>query len=193
MKIRELATLAACPPWSAYPTRFGANATVAEIMGQFQSGDGPRTRLFTDGDDFTEWLKASSHITSVRDQLETALADGQLVVGDADSNDRVISGDGFVFMVDGMNAGTGGLIGNLPESFLGSYTLGYEVNSIDEQGNASVTFTINNDTTIDSMTRIPGTDEHVPLYDVLTEANAENGTWESVHQTVVWTETIHVG
>jgi hypothetical protein len=59
-------------------------------------------------------------------------------------------------------------------------------------GNATVTFTANNDTTIESFTSIPGSDEHLPWYGPLTDANEAHGTWDSLHQTIVWTEVIRV-
>ena len=82
---------------------------------------------------------------------------------------------------------------NLPESFLGSYTLEVRAGEPRPDGGVEVTYVINNDTSIDSATRIPGTGgAHIPgVFEAMSEANAKDGLWATHHQTIVWTETVY--
>jgi hypothetical protein len=56
-----------------------------------------------------------------------------------------------------------------------------------------VTYVINNDTTTDSATRIPGTGGgHLPIvYPSMLAAEVDSGEWAPQHQTIVWTETVY--
>lgn len=100
---------------------------------------------------------------------------------------------------DGFNVTTSGipssLLGgqNLPESFLGSYELEVHAGESQPDGGMAVTYIINNDTTIDSATRIPGTGgAHLPIIEpAMTSSYAEHGDFSPQHQTIVWTETVY--
>lgn len=111
----------------------------------------------------------------------------------------VISDNPSVLVQDGFNVITSGipssLLGgqNLPESFLGSYELEVHAGESQPDGGVAVTYIINNDTTIDSATRIPGTGgAHVPLVEAaMTSAYASNGEFAPQYQTIVWAETVY--
>jgi hypothetical protein len=70
-----------------------------------------------------------------------------------------------------------------------SYSLDYRVDSFDEHGNAVVTFTVHNTTTIESFARNPLGGQIPGFYDELT-ISQETGMYQPTEQTIMWTETI---
>ena len=82
---------------------------------------------------------------------------------------------------------------NMPETFLGSYGLEARIGAPHPDGRIDVTYVINNDTSIDSFTRIPGTGgAHFPgAYEAMVHANENTGALATHHQTIVWTETVY--
>jgi hypothetical protein len=70
-----------------------------------------------------------------------------------------------------------------------SYSLDYRVDSFDEHGNAVVTFTVHNTTTIESFARNPLGGQIPGFYDELTSSQ-ETGMYQPTEQTIMWTETI---
>lgn len=109
----------------------------------------------------------------------------------------------FVLLNDGVNLASSGISGavdtdflrarNLPESFLGSYDLDVFASEPEADGGVQVTYVLNNDTTSDSFTRIPGTGgAHLPVaYPAMIAAEANSGDWASQHQTIAWTEKVY--
>ncbi|WP_336643683.1 hypothetical protein [Microbacterium sp. MMO-113] len=182
--------------------RDATNARVMDLFEHFRTGD-ERGAVLTDRDIFVQALKRSAHIAATREQVLADLRDGTLVPGGALRGDRSISDQPGVLVVDGINAVSSTLMGtvpdavlgaqNLPESFLGSYRVQVRAGELRPDGGVEVTYLINNDTSIDSATRIPGTGgAHIPgLYGAMSEANAKDGEWATHHQTIVWTEMVY--
>ncbi len=177
-----------------------ANTRVMELLGQFWKGDLGRGAVLGPDDPFLSTLMRSDHIESVRERVLSDLRSGRLdAVG---IYDRSISNNPSVLINDGVNLATSTMSGpvadfhlnsqNLPESFLGSYSLQVFAGDPRVDGGVEVTYVINNDTTIDSATRIPGTGGgHLPIvYPSMIAAEADSGEWASQHQTIVWTETV---
>lgn len=177
------------------------NGRVGDLLDDFFSGrDGTRGVVLGPDDPFVTAVMHSDHINSARVSVLDALRSGRLVEdGKPIYDNRVISDNPWVLVQDGFNLVTSGvptplLQGqNLPESFLGSYTLEVHAGEPQPDGGVAVTYIINNDTTIDSATRIPGTGgAHLPVISsALTSAYAEHGDFAPQHQTIVWTETVH--
>ena len=173
--------------------RESANDTVWQLFDEFRSGEGNRTRFLDADEDFTKWLRQSGHVNEARLEIRDRIIAGTLGAGDVNFYNRSVSDNPMILLGDGVNVVSGGNAGNLPETFLGSYNLTYTVESIDQYGNATVTYRIENNTTIDSMTRIPGTNgKHIWPYEELIEENEQAGRWEKLHQTIVWTEIIEI-
>lgn len=178
-----------------------ANGRVGEILDSFRTGrDGMRGVVLGPDDPFVTALMHSDHINGARAEVLDALRNGRLVQGGKPIDlNRVISDDPAVLVQDGFNAVTSGipspLLGgqNLPESFLGSYALEVHAGEPQPDGGVRVTYIINNDTTIDSATRIPGTGgAHLPIIGTaMTSSYAEHGDFSPQHQTIVWTETVY--
>lgn len=178
-----------------------ANRRVSELLDDFFSGrDGARGVVLGPDDPFVTALMHSNHINGARVRVLDALRGARLVEGGNPLfYDRVISDNPSVLVQDGFNVITSGipssLLGgqNLPESFLGSYELEVHAGESQPDGGVAVTYIINNDTTIDSATRIPGTGgAHVPLVEAaMTSAYASNGEFAPQYQTIVWTETVY--
>ncbi|WP_101847533.1 WXG100 family type VII secretion target [Zhihengliuella sp. ISTPL4] len=178
-----------------------ANGRVGELLDSFRTGrDGMRGVVLGAGDPFVDTLMHSDHINSARAEVLDALRRGDLrAAGEPLDLDRVISDNPWVLLQDGFNVVTSGIPvsplqgQNLPESFLGSYALRVLAGDPQPDGGISVTYIINNDTTIDSATRIPGTGgAHLPIIGTaMTSAYAERGDFSPQHQTIVWTETVY--
>lgn len=185
-------------------SRDRANARVMDLFEWFRTGDGPRGLVLGPDDPFVATLMKSEHIEAVRDRVLSDLREARLGEGDAGVEyDRIISNDGVVLIKDFFYASaslaTGEIPGallswqNLPQSFLGSYDLTVYASAPQTDGGVSTTYVINNDTTSDSATRIPGTGgAHVPIvYSAMLEAEASEGAWAAQHQTIVWTEVVY--
>ncbi|WP_091227493.1 WXG100 family type VII secretion target [Microbacterium sp. 3J1] len=187
------------PPAGAH--RVSANLQVMDLLTKFSVGQERGVVLGEDAP-FVSMLKRSAHIESVREQVRDDLLAGNLTPGDPERYDRVISNNLGVLVNDGVNVVASTMAGmapepllmdrNLPESFLGSYRVQVSVSEPLTEGGDEVTYVIDNDTTIDSATRIPGSGGgHLPIvYPLMSAAEADSGSWAAQHQTVVWTETI---
>lgn len=81
---------------------------------------------------------------------------------------------------------------NLPDTFLGSYGIRYYVDEPAPDGSVTVTYVIENATTIDSATRIPVLGGHVPgLYELLNHERDRGGNFDDQEQMIVWTEKVY--
>ncbi|OAN41661.1 WXG100 family type VII secretion target [Microbacterium sp. H83] len=185
-------------------SRDRANARVMDLFEWFRTGDGPRGLVLGPDDPFVAMLMKSEHIEAVRDRVLSDLREARLREGDAGVEyDRIISNDGFVLIKDLLYASASVMTGeipgallswqNLPQSFLGSYDLTVYAGTPQTDGGVSTTYVINNDTTSDSATRIPGTGgAHMPIvYEAMLEAETSDGAWAAQHQTIVWTEVVY--
>lgn len=182
--------------------RDATNEQVIDLFEHFRTGD-ERGEVLTDDDIFVRKLMNSDHIQSVREQALADLRSGELGEQTSKYYDRMISNDVGVLLTDAINIASSGTTGtipneilghqNLPQTFLGSYELEVRVGEPRADGGVEMTYVINNDTSIDSATRIPGTGgSHIPgIYEAISEANARNGAWATHHQTIVWTETVY--
>lgn len=182
--------------------RDATNDRVMDLFENFRTGD-ERGAVLTDDDIFVQSLMRSAHVTAAREQVLAELRDGSLVPDKPLDYNRAISDQPWVLGVDGINALSSTLTGtvpdavlggqNLPETFLGSYILEVRAGEPRPDGGVDVTYVINNDTSIDSATRIPGTGgAHIPgIYETMTVATAKNGEWATHRQTIVWTETVY--
>lgn len=182
-----------------------ANRRVMEMLGQFWKGDLGRGVALGPDDPFVSTFMRSDHIESVREQVLADLRSGKFSLNTDTGMDynREISNNFSILINDGVNLATSSMSGpvadfylgdrNLPESFLGSYTLRVFADDSLIDGSVDVTYVINNDTTIDSATRIPGTGGgHLPIvHPSMLAAEADSGEWASQHQTIVWTETVY--
>ena len=177
-----------------------ANGRVGNLLDFFSGRDGASGVVLGPDDPFVAALMHSDHINGARTEVVNALRSGRLVEGGIPLYyDRVISNNPWVLVQDGFNVTTSGipssLLGgqNLPESFLGSYELEVHAGESQPDGGVAVTYIINNDTTIDSATRIPGTGgAHLPIIETaMTSSYAEHGDFSPQHQTIVWTETVY--
>ena len=179
-----------------------ANERVLEMLARFWKGDLGRGMVLGSDDPFVSTLMRSEHIERVRERVLADLRSGTLTSAEEESYDRSISNNPSVLINDGVNLATSTMSGpavdfhlssqNLPESFLGSYSLQVFAGDPSVDGSVEVTYVINNDTTIDSATRIPGTGGgHLPIvHPSMIAAEADSGEWASQHQTIVWTETV---
>ncbi|WDG18189.1 WXG100 family type VII secretion target [Microbacterium sp. Clip185] len=182
--------------------RDAANRRVMDLFEHFRTGD-ERGAVLTDDDVFVQTLMRSDHIEAVRERALDDYRNGRLTAQDPGFYDRSISDQPWVLVNDAVNVLSSTMTGtlpaavlgseNLPESFLGSYSLEVRVGEPRSDGGVEMTYVINNDTSIDSATRIPGTGgAHLPgMFEAMSVANAENGTWATHHQTIVWTETVY--
>jgi uncharacterized protein YukE len=182
--------------------RDATNRQALGLFGSFMKGD-ERGAVLTDDDIFVQTLTRSAHIAATREHVLDDIRGGILTSQKVGIYDRSISDQPWVLGVDGINVlsvrSTGpvadAVLGgqNLPESFLGSYTLEVRAGEARPDGGVEVTYVINNETSIDSATRIPGTGgAHIPgVFEAMSEANAKDGLWATHHQTIVWTETVY--
>lgn len=182
--------------------RDAAKDRVMDLFEHFRTGD-ERGAVLMDDDIFVQTLMKSDHIAAVRNQVLDDLRSGALDVDTPGHFNRVISNNLGVLFADAMAISSSPMTGtipdellggqNLPQTFLGSYILEVRAGEPRSDGGVEVTYVIDNDTSIDSATRIPGTGgAHVPgAFEAMTDANANNGEWATHHQTIVWTETVY--
>jgi uncharacterized protein RhaS with RHS repeats len=105
------------------PSGFQDNASPFGVGWEWLTGKGPRVHHFTDGDQFTELLRHHQHIQD----LVNGVCNGTLPSSGPFNYD--LSGVGGVpkYLKDYSTLATGGLIGNLAMTYLGSYGLNYSV------------------------------------------------------------------
>lgn len=167
------------------------NTTPWEVGWEWLTGEGPRHRDFVNGDLFTEMLKQHDHIQATREIIKQAIANGGNL---KNSNPYYLGGVGGVgkYAKDYSTLATAGQTGNLAVTYLGSYSLTYQVIAI--VGNtALVSFVVNNSSTIESATHPPvigytqwwSDNIGQPLNDAFS-----TGPMSKTTQTFQWTETI---
>jgi hypothetical protein len=120
---------------------------------EWLTGTGERERTFYGGDHFTTLLQQHSHIEDTRYMIvDNIMNGGQL----GKRNDYGLDGWQGVgkYIVDYSTLATGGLIGNLAATYLGSYSLTYNVLSTNKNS-ALVQFTVTNPSHAASVMRLP--------------------------------------
>jgi len=135
-------------------------------------------------------LKQHDHVEATRGIIKAGIANGKL----DGKNNYNLGGVGGVgkYLKDYSTLLTGGLTGNLAVTYLGSYGLKYQVTAL--EGNvATVMFTINNSSTIESATHPPvigytpwwSNNIGQPLNNAMS-----SGPMSKTTQTFQWTENI---
>jgi uncharacterized protein YukE len=200
------------PEVPAWLQRKRANEDTWQLLGSWIAGD-KRAYVLGQQDAFTQRIQQSDYIRAQREETLSRLRNGMLNTGFVDRdhdglrdpNDvtwHSVSNDPLRLMTD---AGTLlGVIGtsdradvpvqfeNFPDTFLGSYRLNFYVEAPAPDGSVLVTYILENDTTIDSATRIPVLGGHVPgVYQWMNQENEAAGKFETEHQLIVWTEKMY--
>ncbi len=162
---------------------------------EWLSGNGARHRDFTNGDLFTEMLRQHSHIANARNTIKDNIANGGVLKGSEPYELDGIQGVGK-YLKDYSTLLTGGLTGNLAVTYLGSYTLQWQVHNINSRnGTATVHFTVENSSTMQSASRPPVLG-YLPLWQktVGKSINEQFSTgWGSkTSQTFNWNETLNL-
>jgi hypothetical protein len=164
-----------------------------QVGWEWLTGNGPRDRAFMDGDMFTKMLQQHEHVDATRSIIKDGLANGKELPGSNPYSLGGVQGVGK-YLKDYSTLATGGTTGNLAVTYLGSYNLKYTITSVDvENRTATVHFSVNNSSTIQSATRPP-----VIGYTSWWRNNVGNklndalksGPMSTTTQTFDWTETI---
>ena len=146
--------------YTPYPS---STITPFQLGMEWLTGLGPRHRDFGPGDSMTEDLRGHSHI-----QESITFADQKLeeaCKGDCDasgfspiSRPYSLAGWGGIakYLYDYSTVATGGMMGNLTVTYLGSYSATITASKIDCcKGTATLTFVVTNTSTAASATRPP--------------------------------------
>ena len=174
---------------------FGSPQTITPwgVGVEWLLGKGPRNRLFTDGDYFTELLKKHEHIEEARRKIIAYLNGGPLYESKQAYKLSGFQGVGK-YIKDYSTLLTLGQTGNLAVTYLGSYTLIWYLMSIDtSKGTAVVEFIVKNFSTIESGTRPPVlgyTNIWKNSMGKWLNSIFENGAMSKTSQTFIWTETL---
>lgn len=174
---------------------FGSPQTITPwgVGVEWLLGRGPRNRLFTDGDYFTELLKKHEHIETVRRKIIAYLNGGPFLDSEYSYQLSGLQGVGK-YIKDYSTLLTIGATGNLAVTYLGSYKLIWYLMSIDtNEGTAVVEFIVKNFSTIESGTRPPVlgyTNIWKNSMGKWLNSIFENGAMSKTSQTFIWTETL---
>jgi RHS repeat-associated protein len=169
----------------------GDNAGPWQVGWEWLTATGPRNHSFTNGDPFTELLKKHNHIVETRALIIQNIKNGGPLKG---KNNYSLKGVGGVvtFLKDYSTLLTNGLTGNLAATYLGSYTLNYNILSINGTS-AIVQFNVSNSSTIGSATHLPiqGYSDYWDNY-IATPLNTAflNGPMSKTTQNFQWEETL---
>ncbi len=202
---------ASSPEVPAWLQRKRANEDTWQLLGSWIAGD-KQAYVLGQQDAFTQRIQQSDYIREQRERILDDLRKGTLRTGYIDrngdglrdpsdaiwhsvSNDplRLITDVGVVLGVIGTSdrADVPVRFENFPDTFLGSYLLNFFVEEPGLDGSVLITYIVENDTSIDSATRIPVVGGHVPgVYHWMTHENEVGGGFETEHQLIVWTERV---
>lgn len=159
------------------------------LLASFAGGLSPRD-IAIHGGAIAIALADSGHVRTMRDKLVELLRRGDRPIGQERYAYRSLSTDGLTLASDGANVGTLGKLGNAPETVFGSFDASYEVIAVDGD-EATVTFTITNDTTRDSVNRNPVVPFlQMPWAPGVNIGHEVVGGYKPIGETVVWTEVI---
>jgi len=167
-----------------------SNMTPWEVGVEWLTGTGPESRTFTDGDYFTELLKQHSHVQESKEIIAEKILSGQI----SDSIPYSLKGFQGVgkFTKDYTTLLTFGYTGNLAATYLGSYSLEWEVLEVNKDV-ASVQFTVTNNSTIQSALRpaiIGYTKAWQNTIGSFLNDQFEEGPMSLKSQTITWQELI---
>jgi len=204
---------ASSPEVPAWLQRKRANEDTWQLLGSWIAGD-KQAYVLGQQDAFTQRIQQSDYIREQREQVLSRLRNGTMGAGFIDvDGDELRDPTGFVWHSVSNNpvrlmTDIGTLLGvvgtsdqadvpiqfeNFPDTFLGSYRLNFFVEEPAADGGVLVTYIVENDTTIDSATRIPAVGGHVPgIYHWMTHENEVGGGFETEHQLIVWTERVYL-
>jgi len=166
----------------------GTNATNPWQLGlQWLTGLGRRNQKFGQKAPFTSLLRKSSHVRSVIAVAKKALSAGKIPSEKADYS---LSGaDGPAkYVADYSTLATGGITGNLAQTYLGSYSMTVSTSNIGCTS-ATLTMTAFNRSTLASATHIPMA---YGLYDDFMNSLAgDSGAMSPTTQTITWSEKVN--
>jgi len=171
------------------------NKTVTpfQVGTEWLSGEGPRHRDFTSGDYFTELLKQHDHVGATKDIILGRIANGGELTGKNPYELDGVQGVGK-YIKDYSTLLTAGQTGNLAVTYLGSYTLNWNVTGINN-GSATVLFTVNNTSTMQSASR-PPIIGYYPIWQNTVGKAINNyfstGWGSKTSQSFNWTETLPI-
>jgi RHS repeat-associated protein len=161
-----------------------------EVGWEWLTGNGPRHRDFTNGDQFTEMLRQHDHVAATRALIMQSIANGGPLKGSNPYRLDGVQGVGK-YLRDYSTLLTGGTTGNLAVTYLGSYVLNWQATV---NGNlATLVFTVNNSSTIQSATRPPVlgyTDAWQNTIGAWLNNQLSSGPMSQTTQTFRWTETM---
>jgi RHS repeat-associated protein len=172
-----------------YPNK---TVTPFQVGTEWLSGEGPRNRSFTNGDNFTEMLKQHSHVGNTRNSILDNVANGGELSGSSPYRLGGIKGVGL-YLKDYSTLATGGLTGNLAVTYLGSYNLNWTATPNFQNSTISVLFTVNNTSTMQSASRPPILG-YLPLWQKTVGSSIneafKTGWGSKTSQSFNWTETL---
>ena len=174
-------------------SRNDSNITPWSVGVEWLTGNGPRDRIFVDGDYFTELLKKHEHIEDVRSMIISSIRERKELNQSQPYRLSGLQGVGK-YIKDYSTLMTLGTTGNLAVTYLGSYSLKWHLISLDRStGIVVVKFVVSNSSTIESGTRPP-----VLGYTDFWKNNIgnrvnkffESGPMSKTTQTFQWIETL---
>jgi hypothetical protein len=157
---------------------------------EWLTGTGPRHRNFTNGDVFTEMLRQHDHVLSTKASIPGMIANGTMK-GSAPYRLSGVQGVGK-YVKDYSTLATFGTTGNLAVTYLGSYNLQWNVSAVNGNS-ATVMFTVNNSSTIQSATRPPVIGYYSWWQNSVgswINSSFSSGPMSPTTQTFNWTETV---
>jgi len=165
---------------------------------EWASGNGARSRAFTEGDDITTKYKQHEFVNETRKKIKEQLQNinGEIKLPIEGNNPYSLRGIEGVekYLKDYSTLGTGGLIGNLVYTYLGSHSLQYTITDIDVKNrNAIVTFFVFNTSTMQSATRPPliGYQEwYQNSIGKIIDNQFQSGPFSETEQSIEWIENI---
>ncbi|NUU08554.1 hypothetical protein HNO83_19610 [Leifsonia sp. C5G2] len=170
-----------------------ANDSVWKLTAAWVSGKGPRHFTFGETDPFTIVFRRSDSVKEAMAAMAKRIREEGYGVGDTDA--LGYSAKASDLPRDANTIASFGKEGNLPEAFMGSFTYTFTILSIDDHGHARVAVRVTNPTTVESATRIPGS-ESWPLgphylgpYAPMKASQAFGG-FPDITQEVTWTEVV---
>ncbi len=162
---------------------------------EFFTGVGPKSRDFTDQDDFGKMWKKHSHIQDTRSYIEARLRNGLTNSGSFPYELKGLKGPAKFVYDWTLVIPTGGSIGNLAVAFTGGYVVDFCINYVDVENKfASVHFTVHNTSNVRSLTH-PPLIGYTKIWDKyigfpLENAIGETGPLSEKKQKLEWNENI---
>ncbi|MFC0596829.1 hypothetical protein [Streptomyces palmae] len=152
----------------------------------FATGTGDKHQDFTNGDRFTELIQRSESMKDIRKQTLDGWKNGE---GNGDAA-YSISKDGYFgagkkLILEDLPAIVTGDDDGLGQAYLGSYNVKYEVTGEHPDGSVTVRYTLDNTTSVASVTHYLG------YHSWQDKLNHDSGPTRNITQTVTWTEVLN--